>query len=156
MHTVPRPLDVVALMADLPSRGLRRGQVGTVVQILGGACKVSSRTTTAAHSPWPLSRPNNSWCCTTGRRGCIGARRRTSGGASVLGLFERANSKLTAHCRKVVAKRIERLAAFAVVEQRLERHASSREHGRAAHDLGVAMNSRAKHWHAVIVLRDSG
>ena len=48
MHTVPRPLDVVALMADLPSRGLRRGQVGTVVQILGGACKVSSRTTTAA------------------------------------------------------------------------------------------------------------
>jgi len=40
MHTVPRLLDVVALMADLPSHGLRRGQVGTVVETLGGACEV--------------------------------------------------------------------------------------------------------------------
>jgi hypothetical protein len=40
MHTAPRLLDVVALMADLPSHGLRRGQVGTVVEILGGACEV--------------------------------------------------------------------------------------------------------------------
>ena len=28
-------LDVVALMEDLPDRGLRRGQVGTVVEQLG-------------------------------------------------------------------------------------------------------------------------
>jgi catabolite regulation protein CreA len=28
-------LDVVALLADLPSAGLARGQVGTVVEILG-------------------------------------------------------------------------------------------------------------------------
>ena len=27
-------LDVVALVADVPSRGLRRGQVGTVVEVL--------------------------------------------------------------------------------------------------------------------------
>ena len=40
MHTAPRLLDVVALMADLPSHGLRRGQWGTVVTILGGACAV--------------------------------------------------------------------------------------------------------------------
>jgi uncharacterized protein DUF4926 len=30
-----RRLDVVALTADLPARGLRRGQVGTVVEHLG-------------------------------------------------------------------------------------------------------------------------
>jgi len=29
-----RPLDVVALTTDLPQRGLRRGQVGTVVETL--------------------------------------------------------------------------------------------------------------------------
>lgn len=40
MHTAPRLLDVVALVTDLPSRGLRRGQVGTVVEILSGACDV--------------------------------------------------------------------------------------------------------------------
>jgi hypothetical protein len=28
-------LDVVALVEDLPERGLRRGQVGTVVELLG-------------------------------------------------------------------------------------------------------------------------
>ncbi len=32
-HTV-KPHDVVALLADLPDRGLRRGQVGTVVEVL--------------------------------------------------------------------------------------------------------------------------
>ena len=40
MHTTPRLLDVVALLAELPSHGLRRGQVGTVVETLGGACQV--------------------------------------------------------------------------------------------------------------------
>jgi len=40
MHTSPQLLDVVALLADLPSHGLRRGQVGTVVEMLGGACEV--------------------------------------------------------------------------------------------------------------------
>ncbi|HXL21656.1 MAG TPA: DUF4926 domain-containing protein [Candidatus Dormibacteraeota bacterium] len=31
----PKLLDVVALLEDLPARGLIRGQVGTVVEILG-------------------------------------------------------------------------------------------------------------------------
>ncbi len=34
-------LDVIALVADLPERGLRRGQVGTVVEVLApGAFEV--------------------------------------------------------------------------------------------------------------------
>jgi hypothetical protein len=33
-------LDVVALTEDLPHRGLRRGQVGTVVEILADAFEV--------------------------------------------------------------------------------------------------------------------
>jgi len=40
MNTRPRLLDVVALLADLPSHGLRRGHVGTVVEVLGGAFEV--------------------------------------------------------------------------------------------------------------------
>ena len=40
MHTKPRRLDVVALLADLPEHGLVRGQVGTVVEILDGAYEV--------------------------------------------------------------------------------------------------------------------
>lgn len=35
MTTEPKLLDVVALTADLPERSLWRGQVGTVVEILG-------------------------------------------------------------------------------------------------------------------------
>ena len=35
MPDVPGVLDVVALLADLPDEGLRRGQVGTVVENLG-------------------------------------------------------------------------------------------------------------------------
>lgn len=34
MQSEPQLLDVVALTADLPSGGLRRGQVGTVVEQL--------------------------------------------------------------------------------------------------------------------------
>jgi hypothetical protein len=34
MHDQPQLLDVVALLEDLPERGLRRGQVGTVVEAL--------------------------------------------------------------------------------------------------------------------------
>jgi hypothetical protein len=34
MNPAIQLLDVVALMADLPERGLRRGQVGTVVELL--------------------------------------------------------------------------------------------------------------------------
>ena len=33
----PSPLDVVALLADLPARGLARGQVGAVVEQLDDA-----------------------------------------------------------------------------------------------------------------------
>jgi hypothetical protein len=36
----PRLLDVVALLADAPQQGLVRGQVGTVVELLNGACEV--------------------------------------------------------------------------------------------------------------------
>ena len=40
MHTAPRLLDVVALLSDVPSHGLVRGQVGTVVELLDGAYEV--------------------------------------------------------------------------------------------------------------------
>ena len=40
MHTTPHLLDVVALLSDLPSHGLVRGQVGTVVETLDGAYEV--------------------------------------------------------------------------------------------------------------------
>ena len=40
MHTKPHLLDVVALLSDLPAHGLLRGQVGTVVELLDGACEV--------------------------------------------------------------------------------------------------------------------
>jgi hypothetical protein len=34
MNARPQVLDVVALTEDFPARGLRRGQVGTVVELL--------------------------------------------------------------------------------------------------------------------------
>lgn len=34
MHDTPKLLDVVALLEDVPDHGLRRGQVGTVVEEL--------------------------------------------------------------------------------------------------------------------------
>ena len=40
MHTTPHLLDVVALLSDVPAHGLLRGQVGTVVELLEGACEV--------------------------------------------------------------------------------------------------------------------
>jgi hypothetical protein len=40
MHKTPRLLDVVALLSDVPEHGLLRGQVGTVVELLDGACEV--------------------------------------------------------------------------------------------------------------------
>lgn len=40
MHTIPRLLDVVALLSDVPTHGLLRGQVGTVVELLEGAYEV--------------------------------------------------------------------------------------------------------------------
>lgn len=33
-HPTPRLLDVVALIEDVPAKGLRRGQVGTVIEVL--------------------------------------------------------------------------------------------------------------------------
>ena len=36
MEDTIQPLEVVALIVDIPERNLRRGQVGTVVDILGG------------------------------------------------------------------------------------------------------------------------
>ena len=40
MATRPHVLDVVALLSDQPAHRLLRGQVGTVVEILDGACEV--------------------------------------------------------------------------------------------------------------------
>lgn len=40
MDATPRLLDVVALLSDVPVRGLVRGQVGTVVELLDGAYEV--------------------------------------------------------------------------------------------------------------------
>lgn len=40
MDTTPHLLDVVALLVDVPSQGLLRGQVGTVVELLDGAYEV--------------------------------------------------------------------------------------------------------------------
>lgn len=40
MQTTPRLLDVVALLSDMPTHGLLRGQVGTVVELLDGAYEV--------------------------------------------------------------------------------------------------------------------
>ena len=40
MHTTPRLLDVVALFSDVPSHGLLRGQVGTVVELLDAAHEI--------------------------------------------------------------------------------------------------------------------
>ena len=40
MDSTPRLLDVVALLSDVPTHSLLRGQVGTVVEILDGALEV--------------------------------------------------------------------------------------------------------------------
>jgi Domain of unknown function (DUF4926) len=40
MFTTPRLLDVVALLSDLPTHGLLRGQVGAVVELLDGSYEV--------------------------------------------------------------------------------------------------------------------
>ena len=40
MVTTPRLLDVVALLSDVPTHGLLRGQVGTVVELLDDALEV--------------------------------------------------------------------------------------------------------------------
>ena len=40
MNSEIKVLDVVALTADMPDHGLRRGQVGTVVEKLDGAFEV--------------------------------------------------------------------------------------------------------------------
>ncbi|RRR72672.1 MAG: DUF4926 domain-containing protein [Candidatus Viridilinea halotolerans] len=34
MTGMPKLLDVIALLEDVPSHGLRRGQVGTIVEVL--------------------------------------------------------------------------------------------------------------------------
>jgi Domain of unknown function (DUF4926) len=45
-------LDVVALTQDEPEKGLRRGQVGTIVETLAsGSSKSSSATWTGGHMP---------------------------------------------------------------------------------------------------------
>ena len=40
MDTTPRLLDVVALLSDVPTHGLLRGQVGSVVELLDDALEV--------------------------------------------------------------------------------------------------------------------
>ena len=52
MSTEMHLLDVVALTKDIPDHGLRRGQVGTIVEVLGPMCsKWSSRTMKDEHTP---------------------------------------------------------------------------------------------------------
>jgi hypothetical protein len=48
-------LDVVALLEDIPGRGLRRGQVGTVVEALGLDSFKASSSTDARASACSLS-----------------------------------------------------------------------------------------------------
>jgi broad specificity phosphatase PhoE len=40
MNSTPQLLDVVALLSDVPTHSLIRGQVGTVVELLDGALEV--------------------------------------------------------------------------------------------------------------------
>jgi hypothetical protein len=40
MHGSPRLFDVVALLSEAPAYGLVPGQVGTVLEVLDGACEV--------------------------------------------------------------------------------------------------------------------
>ena len=40
MHASPRLLEVVALLSAVPAHGLLRGQVGTIVELVDGACEV--------------------------------------------------------------------------------------------------------------------
>ena len=58
MSTDIQLLDVVALTVDLPKRGLRRGQVGTVVEVLDTGV-LNSVTLTDAHTRHLLCAPFN-------------------------------------------------------------------------------------------------
>jgi hypothetical protein len=46
-------LDVVALTVDLPEVNLRRGQVGTIVDILAGGAAFEWNSVTATDAPTP-------------------------------------------------------------------------------------------------------
>lgn len=49
------------------------------------------------------------------------------------------------HRREAFKKLIDRVAGLKGLDERLRRHARPAEHGRAAHDLGVAANNGLAH-----------
>ena len=60
----------------------------------------------------------------------------------IAGLLQRSDSQFPADAGEVDEELIERVAAFEIIEQRLERDAGSGEAGGAPHDLGVAEDRR--------------
>ncbi len=71
MPTTPHPLDVVALLSEVPALGLRRGQVGTVVEFLAAPAKSNSQTTKEKPTRSWLSRPISYWSFTTAGTKCL-------------------------------------------------------------------------------------
>ena|SRR5271168_1867351 len=55
-----------------------------------------------------------------------------------LSFLERTNGKLACHGWKVIQKIVQSLAAFQIVEQRLEGNACPAEYGRATEHIGIA------------------
>src|SRR5438046_310533 len=54
---------------------------------------------------------------------------------AVLGLFEKRDHLLARYGREALEKIIDRVASLQTVDQRLNRNASARKNGRAAHDI---------------------
>jgi hypothetical protein len=60
MNTTPQLLNVVALLTDVPAHGLRRGQVGAVVELLDDAYELEfSDDEGKTYAIWRFS-PTNS------------------------------------------------------------------------------------------------
>lgn len=59
----------------------------------------------------------------------------------VSGLLNCCYGQLARHAWKILQKFIQRIAALKIVQQRLKRHASSREARRARHNFRIARNS---------------
>ena len=68
---------------------------------------------------------------------------------SVAGKFERCDRLLAADSGKVQQEIVEPVAGLKVVDERLHRHPSANEHGRAAQDLGVDVNNRRHRCHGI-------
>ena len=65
------------------------------------------------------------------------------GGASeqhLLRQLQHGDGLIAAHRREILEKFIEGITGFEIIEQRLHRHTSADEDGRAAENLGIAMD----------------